>query len=76
MKALVKRKTKKIGGNCVIDLSLESLRDAIKHNNMVAGLDIGLDVSQITHRFPTDDFQLAFDIMEKDNCKKVVLNWE
>ncbi len=37
----------------------------------------GLDVSPvITHRFPADDFQKAFDIMEAGNCGKVILEWE
>jgi threonine 3-dehydrogenase len=37
----------------------------------------GLDVSPIiTHRFPVDDFQQAFDIMETGNSGKIILNWE
>jgi threonine 3-dehydrogenase len=37
----------------------------------------GLDVSPIiTHRFPVDDYQKAFDIMETGNCGKIILNWE
>jgi threonine 3-dehydrogenase len=37
------------------------------------GLDIG---PVITHRFPADDFQQAFQIMEEGNCGKIILNWE
>ena len=37
----------------------------------------GLDLSPvITHRFPIDDFQKGFDIMESGQCGKVILNWE
>jgi threonine 3-dehydrogenase len=37
----------------------------------------GLDISQvITHRFSADEFQHAFDIMEKGDCGKIILNWE
>jgi threonine 3-dehydrogenase len=40
-------------------------------------LTSGLDISPvITHRFPADDFQKAFDIMEEGNCGKIILNWE
>ena len=40
-------------------------------------LTSGLDISSIiTHRFPADDFQKAFEIMEKGNCGKIILNWE
>ena len=36
----------------------------------------GLDVSGvITHRFPADRFQEAFDIMEAGNCGKIILDW-
>ncbi|MFA6400145.1 MAG: L-threonine 3-dehydrogenase [Salinivirgaceae bacterium] len=36
----------------------------------------GLDISAIiTHRFPIDDFQKGFDVMEQGNCGKVILNW-
>jgi threonine 3-dehydrogenase len=36
-----------------------------------------LDISPIiTHRFPVDDYQKAFDIMESGLCGKVILNWE
>ena len=37
----------------------------------------GLDISGvITHRFPADRFQEAFDIMEEGNCGKIILDWE
>ena len=37
----------------------------------------GLDISPvITHRFPVDEFQKGFDIMEQGNCGKVILNWD
>jgi threonine 3-dehydrogenase len=37
----------------------------------------GLDLSpMITHRFSIDDFQKGFDVMEKGNCGKVILNWD
>jgi threonine 3-dehydrogenase len=37
----------------------------------------GIDLNPvITHRFPIDDFQKGFDIMESANCGKVILNWE
>jgi threonine 3-dehydrogenase len=40
-------------------------------------LTTGLDISPIiTHRFHADDFQKAFDIMEKGNCGKIILDWE
>ncbi|MCK4663064.1 MAG: L-threonine 3-dehydrogenase [Bacteroidales bacterium] len=40
-------------------------------------LHTGINLSpMITHRFPIDEFQKAFDIMNKGNCGKVLLNWE
>ena len=37
----------------------------------------GLDISGvITHRFPADRYQEAFDIMEAGNCGKIILDWE
>ncbi|MCP5106534.1 MAG: L-threonine 3-dehydrogenase, partial [bacterium] len=37
----------------------------------------GLDISPvITHRLPIDDFEKGFEIMEKGNCGKVILDWE
>jgi len=36
----------------------------------------GLDVSQIiTHKFPADDFETAFSVIESGNCGKVILEW-
>lgn len=36
----------------------------------------GLDITPvITHRFPIADFQKGFDVMEKGNCGKVILDW-
>ena len=36
----------------------------------------GLDISPIiTHRFPIDEFQKGFDVMEEGNCGKVILSW-
>lgn len=36
----------------------------------------GLDISPvITHRFPADEFQEAFSIMEEGNCGKIILDW-
>ncbi len=40
-------------------------------------LTSGLDISSvITHRFAADDYQKAFEIMEKGDCGKIILNWE
>ncbi len=40
-------------------------------------LSSGLDLSpMITHRFKAEDFQKGFDIMEKAQSGKVLLNWE
>lgn len=37
----------------------------------------GLDLSPIiTHRFPIDDFQKGFDVMETGQCGKVILSWD
>ena len=37
----------------------------------------GLDLTPvITHQFPIDEFQKVFDIMESDQCGKVILEWE
>ena len=36
----------------------------------------GLDISSVlTHRFPIDDFQDAFDTLESGECGKIVLEW-
>ncbi len=136
----------KMGANCVIDPTKESLWDAMKRNNMVAGFDIGLECSGspaafsdmvnhmynggkisllgilpkqtqinwnniifkgltlkgiygremyetwyhmekmlisgldispvITHRFSAGDFQSAFEIMERGDSGKIILDWE
>ncbi|WP_250493094.1 L-threonine 3-dehydrogenase [Caballeronia sp. GAWG1-1] len=43
---------------------------------MVAMLQSGLDLSPIlTHTFPVDDYQRAFDTMLSGNSGKVVLDW-
>ncbi len=40
-------------------------------------LTSGLDISSvITHRFKADDYQEAFEIMEKGDCGKIILDWE
>jgi len=40
-------------------------------------LTTGLDISPIiTHRFHANDFQKGFDIMEKGDCGKIILDWE
>jgi threonine 3-dehydrogenase len=37
----------------------------------------GLDIEPIiTHRFPVDDYQEAFDLMESGQSGKIILNWE
>lgn len=39
-------------------------------------LTSGLDISPvITHRFKADDYQKAFEIMEKGECGKIILDW-
>ena len=39
-------------------------------------LQAGLDVTPvITHSFPADEYQQAFDIMRKGLCSKVLLDW-
>ena len=36
----------------------------------------GLDVSPvITHKFPSDDFEKAFSVIESGDCGKVILEW-
>ena len=43
---------------------------------MISLLDAGLDVSPvITHRFPMERFQEAFDVMRAGGCGKVILDW-
>ena len=37
----------------------------------------GLDLTPvITHRFPINEFQKGFDVMESGQCGKVILDWE
>lgn len=37
----------------------------------------GIDLNPIiTHRFSVNDFQKGFDVMEKGECGKVILNWQ
>ncbi len=44
---------------------------------MISMLQSGLDVSPIiTHQFPIDDFEQAFQIMASGQSGKVILNWE
>ena len=41
---------------------------------MQALIQSGLDISTVlTHKFPFDDFQKGFDVMESGQCGKVVL---
>lgn len=40
---------------------------------LLSGLDL---MPMITHRFPIDDFQKGFDVMEKGLCGKVILSWD
>ena len=43
---------------------------------MTQMLRSGLDISNVlTHRLPVDDFQQAFEIMQKGQCGKIVLDW-
>lgn len=43
---------------------------------MIAMLQSGLDVSPIiTHKFPIDEYQKAFEIMASGQSGKVILNW-
>lgn len=40
-------------------------------------LSHGLNIAPvITHRFPADNYQEAFQIMEEGNCGKIILDWE
>jgi threonine 3-dehydrogenase len=37
----------------------------------------GLDISAIiTHRFPVDEYDRAFEIVHSGECGKVLLDWE
>nr|WP_320118844.1 L-threonine 3-dehydrogenase [uncultured Marinifilum sp.] len=40
---------------------------------LMSGLDL---LPMITHRFKADDYQRGFEIMEKGDCGKVILDWE
>ena len=43
---------------------------------MAALLQSGMNIDAIiTHRFPVDDFQKGFDIMNAGECGKVILEW-
>lgn len=43
---------------------------------MTAMIQSGLDVTPvITHQFPVEEYQAAFDVMCSRNCGKVVLEW-
>ncbi len=43
---------------------------------MVAMIQGGLDLSPVvTHRYPIEDFQAAFDVMRSGRAAKVVLDW-
>ncbi len=43
---------------------------------MSSMLQSGLDIDPvITHRFPVDDFQAAFDLMESGQSGKIILDW-
>jgi len=39
---------------------------------LITGIDL---TPVITHRFPINDFQKGFDVMESGECGKVILNW-
>ncbi|MDO8550939.1 MAG: L-threonine 3-dehydrogenase [Ignavibacteria bacterium] len=44
---------------------------------MTAMVQSGLDITPIiTHRFPIDQYQEAFELMKSGNSGKVILNWE
>ncbi|NOX68388.1 MAG: L-threonine 3-dehydrogenase [Gammaproteobacteria bacterium] len=44
---------------------------------MSSMLQSGLDIDPIiTHRFPVDDFQPAFDLMESGQSGKIILSWD
>jgi threonine 3-dehydrogenase len=43
---------------------------------MQSMLQTGLDISPIiTHKFPIDEFETAFEIMRSGNSGKIILNW-
>jgi threonine 3-dehydrogenase len=40
-------------------------------------LQSGLDITPvITHHFPADQYQAAFELMESGQSGKIILNWE
>jgi threonine 3-dehydrogenase len=44
---------------------------------MISMLQSGLDISSvITHEFPVDDFEKAFETMHSGQSGKIILNWE
>jgi len=44
---------------------------------MSSMLQSGLNIEPvITHRFPAEDFQDAFDLMESGQSGKIILDWE
>jgi threonine 3-dehydrogenase len=44
---------------------------------MSSMLQSGLNIEPIiTHRFPLDDFQQAFDLMESGQSGKIILDWD
>lgn len=43
---------------------------------MIAILETGLDISPvITHQFPADRFEEAFQVAASGECGKVILDW-
>jgi len=43
---------------------------------MTQMLRSGLDISKVvTHRFPINDYEQAFEIMESGECGKIILEW-
>jgi threonine 3-dehydrogenase len=46
-------------------------------HKMISMVQSGLDLTpMVTHRFPVDDFQQAFDTMASGHSGKVILEWE
>jgi threonine 3-dehydrogenase len=44
---------------------------------MTVMIQSGLDITPvITHRYPVDQYQEAFELMKSGNSGKVILNWE
>ena len=43
---------------------------------MIAMLQSGLDISPVmTHNFPLDDYQAAFELMASGQSGKVIIDW-